>query len=343
MRESIRQTRSYLMELFEKHGYRPRTDLGQNFLIDLNILEYVVSHAKLEQRDLVLEVGAGTGGMTTFLAQNAGHVISVELDRNMYSLASEQTKNYENVTLLNFDALKNKNRFAPKLLEEIEKRLQHPERKCLKLISNLPYSIGTPVISNLVGSDLPWERMVVTIQLELGLKMQAKSQSSDYGSLSVWLQTQAFVKLLKKLPPTVFWPRPQVNSAIVQLVPKPGGKEDILDRPFFLDFLRRLFSQRRKLLRSTVAGMYRKDISKSKVDQILDFLELSTNVRAEEMPPQQLLTLANTIYLVVSGQEEKLQEYLPELPAFTLNKPAANTPAQDNQIITPTNLEENQG
>src|SRR5688572_19629034 len=109
MKDSERQTRTRLMELFEEHGFHPNTRLGQNFLIDLNIIEFVVDQAKLQPHDLILEIGAGTGGMTAFLAQAAGHVIAVEVDEKMYRLASTVTNPYDNVTLLNTDALKNKN------------------------------------------------------------------------------------------------------------------------------------------------------------------------------------------------------------------------------------------
>ncbi|MEZ6051155.1 MAG: rRNA adenine N-6-methyltransferase family protein [Planctomycetaceae bacterium] len=113
----------------------------------------------------------------------------------------------------------------------------------MKLVANLPYSIATPVISNLVATDLDWNRMVVTIQYELGERMRARPSTSHYGSLSVWLQSQCRVKLLKKLGPTVFWPRPQVNSAIMKITPDRGAAAQISDRRFFQDYIRRVFHQ----------------------------------------------------------------------------------------------------
>lgn len=291
------------MDLFEEHGFHPNTRLGQNFLIDLNIIEYVVEQAKLQPHDLVLEIGAGTGGMTAFLAQQAGQVLAVEVDANMHKLASTVTREYENVTILNCDALKNKNHFAPQVLEQIEQKLALDEIRGLKLISNLPYNIATPVVSNLVATDLPWERMVITIQYELGQRMAAKPSRSHYGSLSVWLQSQCRVKLLKRLPPQVFWPRPKVNSAIVQLLPDEFGKAKIADRPFFQDFLRRLFHQRRKYLRSVLVGMYRKQLEKTQIDEILAELDFKEQARAEEEPPQRLVELANRIYANIENTQ----------------------------------------
>ena len=282
------------MRLFERHGFNPRSDLGQNFLIDLNIIEYVVEQGHIQPTDIVLEVGTGTGGMTTFMAQKARHVISVEYDRNMHTLASEATQKYDNITLLNCDALKNKNRLNPVVLEEIDQQLRANPGSHLKLVANLPYNVATPIISNLVASDLPWNRMVVTIQYELGLKMSCKPATSNYGALSVWLQSQCFVKLLKKVGPTVFWPRPKVDSAIVQLTPNPPLKQKIEDRVFFQDFLRRVFQHRRKLMRSTLVGMYSKQLSKTEVDALLEAHGYEREkTRAEELTVPEMIELAN--------------------------------------------------
>lgn len=297
MKEDERQTRSYLMQLFERHGFNPRSDLGQNFLIDLNIIEYVVNKGHIQSNDIVLEVGTGTGGMTTFMAQRAKHVISVEYDQNMYTLATEAIQNYHNVTLLNCDALKNKNALSPTVVSAIEQQLEANPDCQLKLVANLPYNIATPIVSNLVASDLPWDRIVVTIQLELGLKMSCKPSTSNYGALSVWLQSQCFVKLLKTLGPTVFWPRPKVDSAIVQLTPNPPLKNKIRDRAFFQDFLRRVFQHRRKLMRSTLVSMYSKQLSKTEVDAIFLIHEIDKErTRAEELSVQDLIQLANSFH-----------------------------------------------
>ena len=296
MKSADRQTRSYLMDLFAEHGFNPRTDLGQNFLIDLNIIDFIVDEAELTSNDVVLEIGAGTGGMTSFLAQTAAAVISVELDTNMHMLASQIAAPYENVTLLHCDALKNKNHFNSLVLEAIDRELAVDPNRRLKLVANLPYSIATPVISNLVATDLDWNRMVVTIQYELGERMRARPSTSHYGSLSVWLQSQCRVKLLKKLGPTVFWPRPQVNSAIMKITPDRGAAAQISDRRFFQDYIRRVFHQRRKLLRSVLVGMYRKQMPKPEVDELLTSMNLDANARAEELSVETHVDLANRLH-----------------------------------------------
>lgn len=281
------------MQLFERHGFHPRSDRGQNFLIDINIVEYVVRQAHLTRDDVVLEIGAGTGGMTTFMASEAGHVVSVELDSNMHMLASEAVKSFENVTLLGLDALKTKNQFAPEVLAVIDRELRVSPDRRLKLVANLPYNIATPVVSNLVATDLPWDRQIVTIQFELGLRMQARPRTSHYGSLAVWLQSQCDVKMLKKLAPTVFWPRPKVDSAIMRIDPNPRRKAKIDDREFFHKEIRRVFNFRRKFLRSVLCSMYRKELSKPEVDQILNSMGFSPNARAEELDVATHVELSN--------------------------------------------------
>ncbi len=294
------------MSLFRKHGFNPRGDLGQNFLIDLNIIEFIVEEAELTKDDVVLEVGAGTGGMTTFMAIVAGEVVSVEYDNNMHMLASGQTEYLDNVTLLNQDALKNKNQIAPEVLDAVmEKVAEDPKKRSLKLVSNLPYNIATPIISNLVATDLPWSKIVATIQLELAERMIAKPGNSKYGALSVWLQAQCRVKLIKRMPPSVFWPRPKVDSAVVKLTPSVDKASHIIDRDFFHDTVRRLFHHRRKHARGVLCGMFRKQLTKAQVDEVLAEENIGEGGRAEELEVPQLVSLSNRLKNAILRAEGK--------------------------------------
>ncbi|MEY3459197.1 MAG: Ribosomal small subunit methyltransferase [Planctomycetota bacterium] len=293
MKDVQRQTRTHLLDLFRQHGLNPRGDLGQNFLIDVNLIEFVVRHGELSRRDVVLEVGTGTGGMTAFMVREAGHVISVDIDRNMSALAGAAVAGHSNVTLVNEDILKNKNTLSPAVTALLCQQLVAIPNSRLKLVANLPYSVGTPVISNLVASDLPWERMVCTIQWELAEKMCAEAGGSGYGALSVWIQSQASVRILRRLGPKVFWPRPKVDSAIVSIWRDPEGGSRISNRRFFQDFLRRLFSQRRKHLRGVIAGMYRRQLEKPQVDSLLEGLGMRGDERAELLEPAALIRISN--------------------------------------------------
>lgn len=301
MHNPLRQTRSHLMTLFEKQGLHPRGDLGQNFLIDLNLLQSLVREAGLGPDDVVLEVGSGTGGLTTFLAADAGAVVSVEFDPNMYRLACEAASHLPNVTLLNCDALKNKNKLNPVVTEAVSAQLAVAAGRRLKLVANLPYHVGTPVIANLLASDLPWTRMVVTIQLELAQRIMARPSTPDYSALSVFIQSQCRVTLVHKLGPTVFWPRPQVDSAIVRIDPDLEAVSRIQDRAFLQGFLRDIFTQRRKLLRGVLAQMYKQPLGKPRIDELLGELNLPTETRAEELEVVQLVELSNRLRQALEG------------------------------------------
>ena len=316
MRDDVRQTRTHLMELFERHGLHPRTMFGQNFLIDLNVIELIVRSADLSPTDVVLEVGAGTGGMTTYLSTWAGRVVSVEIDRDMYALASEAIAGRTNVRLMNCDALKSKNTLAPEVIEnvraalrEVSKEQGRPPR--LKLVSNLPYSVATPVVSNLIVTDLPWERMVMTIQYELGLRMAAKPSTSHYGSLGVWCQAHGRVDLIRKLGPKVFWPRPGVDSAVVRITREKSRVRRMLDRPFFHDYVRRVFQNRRKTLRSVLVAMYRKDLSKPQIDEFLTDNGLTETSRADTLDVATHIRIANAMIHRLAGHVPLLEDGAP--------------------------------
>jgi 16S rRNA (adenine1518-N6/adenine1519-N6)-dimethyltransferase len=307
MKNEVRQTRSHLMDLFARHGFHPRTDFGQNFLIDLNLVDVLAREGRLGPKDVVLEVGTGTGSLTTQLAAFAAEVITVEIDDRMVKLAHEVIDPLENVTLLHRDALKNKNHFSEEVLELIAERLAEDSGRRLKLVANLPYSIATPIVSNLVATDIDWERIVVTIQWELAERMTAAPSTRDYGALSVWLQAQCHVKTLRRLSPTVFWPRPKVQSAIVRLVPDPVGKRRIIDRVFFQDFLRRGFQQRRKHFRGVLAGMYRKQISKADIDSAMAETGIPEKTRAEQIEVAGLVELGNRLYQRINSHQNDKQ------------------------------------
>src|SRR5947209_13386042 len=253
-----RQTLSYVKSLLDSRGLRPKNKLGQNFLIDLNLLDLIVRTAELDRRDLALEIGTGTGGLTTRIAEHAGAVLSVELDPVIHELARELVGPLPNARLIRADALRTKNDLNPDVLASLAEMRQafHCER--VKLVANLPYAITTPVVGNLLLSDVPVERMVVTVQWEIAERLMAKPGTADYGALAVLVQSLTVVELVRKLSPAVFWPRPLVESAIVKLTPSAAKRghvtEMVSDMRAFRMFLRDLYVHRRKNLRGALAG-----------------------------------------------------------------------------------------
>jgi 16S rRNA (adenine1518-N6/adenine1519-N6)-dimethyltransferase len=287
-----RQTLGYLRDLFEARGIRPKNKLGQNFLIDLNVLDLVVRAAELTGDDLVLEVGSGTGSLTARLAEHAGAVLSVEIDRDFFALTCEATARFDNVLLLRADVLRNKNELNAELLANLAELQERSGRRRYKLVANLPYAVATPVITNLLLSGLSFERMVVMVQEEIAARLLAHPSTKDYGALAVLVQSLADVTPVRRhLPPAVFWPRPKVASSIVCLRPNPAKRAAVGEVKRFRVFLRDLYTQRRKNLRGALAGMPNGRHEKAEVDQKLAELSLEGTVRAEDLDVETHLRL----------------------------------------------------
>jgi 16S rRNA (adenine1518-N6/adenine1519-N6)-dimethyltransferase len=277
-----KQTVSFLQQRFREIGFEPYSKHGQNFLIDLNLLDLIVRVADLQPHDVVLEVGTGTGSLTVRLAERAAAVVTVEIDPHLAQLAQEQWDDASNVVLLQQDVLRNKNNLDSRVLETVKAQMAALPGARFKLVANLPYSVATPIISNLLSSDLPPDSMTVTIQKELADRIVAVPRTKDYGSLSLWVQCQCHAWIARELAPSVFWPRPKVHSAIVQIVLDPQMRANVGNLEQFHAYVRGVFLHRRKFLRSALLGAF-KQLDKPAVDQALAQLKLGPEARAEEL------------------------------------------------------------
>ena len=295
MSAAPRQTASFLMKRFREVGLEPDKRRGQNFLIDLNLLEILAMEADINDRDVVLEVGTGLGSLTALMAPRAAAVVTVEIDAHLQQLASEVLDGFDNVTLLRHDALKNKNNLHPAIIETIQAKLAEDPDRQLKLAANLPYCIATPIISNLLSTPFVPVSMTVTIQKELGDRIVAKPHTKDYSALSIWIQAQCDAQILRSLPPQVFWPRPRVDSVIVQIVTNLERRAKIPDLEFFHTFVRSMFFHRRKFLRSVLVAAMKGQLTKPQVDAILEAQELGPTARAEELDVDRMLSLCEAV------------------------------------------------
>ncbi|MDR1960210.1 MAG: 16S rRNA (adenine(1518)-N(6)/adenine(1519)-N(6))-dimethyltransferase RsmA [Planctomycetaceae bacterium] len=289
------QTRSYLMKRFAVIGIHPRAKLGQNFLIDLNLLRLLYDSAQLEENDVVLEVGTGTGSLTGLMSNTAAKVVTVEIDQVMHQLAREELQDRTNIRFIQGDILKNKNRLNQEVLEVIREELASVPNSRFKLVANLPYCVATPLMSNLLLTDFPPFSMTVTIQKELADRITAKPSTKDYSALSLWMQSQNKCRIIRIMPPSVFWPRPKVNSAILQMVYDQKLRNRIPDLPFFHRFCREIFLHRRKFLRSVLISMLKGKLEKSDVDNIMIHHHFDASTRADALSTATLLKLSETI------------------------------------------------
>jgi 16S rRNA (adenine1518-N6/adenine1519-N6)-dimethyltransferase len=302
---SEKQTLSFLLRRFQQAGIEPRTDLGQNFMIDMNLQRVLLEAAHIGPDDVVLEVGTGTGGLTTQMAPLAAAVISVEVDRDLHQLAGEELYQFTNVTLLHTDVLAAKSRIEPAVLAAVQRELDVSPQRRFKLVANLPYNIATPLVSNLLALDRPPGTMTITVQKEVADRMVARPGVKEYAALAIWIQSQCRAEIVRVLPPSVFWPRPKVSSAFVQITLEetlrerhfPGG---MADRAFFHEFVRALFCHRRKILRSELLSSQkqcnaRNPLNKAQIDELLACQGLDPTLRAERLTIEEMLRLCEAV------------------------------------------------
>jgi len=297
------QTISYLARRFSEAGIRLNTRHGQNFLIDLNLLRLLVERANLGPNDVVLEVGTGTGALTALVAPSAAAVVTVEIDPQLQQIAREELYGLTNVVLLRHDALKNKSNLDPRVMSAIREQLAAGPDRQLKLVANLPYSVATPILANLLASSIVPQSMTVTIQKEVADRIAASPGTKDYGALSVWIQSQCRVELVRILSPTVFWPRPKVHSAIIHIELDPQLRGRIPDLEFFHNFVRSLFFHRRKFLRSVLHSALKDRLDKPAIDEILAQTGLSPECRADQLTVETILGLSEAARAMLLEKE----------------------------------------
>ncbi len=288
------QTKKEIQATLQDSGLRPRKQLGQNFLIDGNLMRRLVETAQISKEDLVIEVGGGTGGLTDLLVQEAGQVVTVELDQNLQPILLDRFEDQSNFTLIAGDALEKKYRLHPELIAAIEKHntdeggsgTSDVNVGGVKLVANLPYQIATPLVMNLLIDYPQVKRLVFTVQAEVGERITANPNSKAYGPLSIVSQTLCNIETVTKLPPHVFWPRPTIDSVMLKM--------ELLDPPIedfafedrneirrFSSLVRKTFEHRRKTIRSAL-GYVIDDSQREKICDRIDSTRRPESFTIEE-------------------------------------------------------------
>ncbi|MCD8238926.1 MAG: 16S rRNA (adenine(1518)-N(6)/adenine(1519)-N(6))-dimethyltransferase RsmA [Clostridiales bacterium] len=258
--------------IIDRYGFSFKKNFGQNFLIDQRVLDKIIAAGDIQADDVVLEIGPGIGTLTQAIARKAKTVIAVEIDRTLIPLLEDVLSDFDNIRLINEDILK----------VDI-KALSEEYGRPLKIISNLPYYITTPVIMNILEKEAPVSSIVVMIQKEVAMRMQAAPGTKDYGSLSVVTAYFADCYLAANVPRNCFIPRPNVDSAVISLKPYDKKPYETADREGFFKFVKAAFSMRRKTLVNCIGSSGDFDLTKEEFSEILKKAGYDERIRGEAL------------------------------------------------------------
>jgi 16S rRNA (adenine1518-N6/adenine1519-N6)-dimethyltransferase len=285
------QTKRQIQQLLTSAGIRPNKRLGQHFLIDLNLMRLLIEAADIQKNDVVLEVGCATGSLTEGLAQRAGKVIAVELDKTLVEIAKKQLAKAENVEILCVDILENKNTINQTVIKMLETAHKKHSGRIL-LVANLPYNVAAPVVLNLVKGPAIVDAVYVTVQKEVADRMRSEPDSGDYGILSILLSATGAVKIIRAIKPAAFWPSPQVDSAMVGFVHQKEKVDKIKDMSLFGEIVKLFMSHRRKMLKSCIksAGGRLAEINWT---EIFESCSIDSTLRPGQLSPQDYIAIAN--------------------------------------------------
>lgn len=280
--------------ILEKYGFSFKKSLGQNFLVDLNILEKIVRAAELTPESGVIEIGPGIGSLTEQLLRNSGKVVAFEIDKRLIPILEETLAPYPNKKIVNQDILK------ANVQAVIEKEFQGFQD--LMVVANLPYYVTTPIIMKLLEEKLPIRGMVVMLQKEVAERMAAKPSTKEYGSLSIAVQYYTEAELVMTVPKTVFIPQPNVDSAVVRLTVRKEPPVQVNDEAFFFQVIKTCFAQRRKTLLNNLTNHFGKE-KKESVLVALRGAEIDPAARGEALSIEQFARLASALNKSFSYEE----------------------------------------
>lgn len=267
--------------IMKKYKIKANKSLGQNFLINQNVVDKIVESSQITKNDLVIEIGPGLGTLTKELLEKAGKVICIELDKKMIKILTDRFSLYENFEVIHEDVLR------IHLNKIIKEEKEKNEFQSAKIVANLPYYITTPIIMKVIEDDLPVNKVVIMVQKEVGDRLKASPGTRDYGSFTVFLDYYFEVHKLLDVSRNVFLPKPNVDSIVVEFVRK-KDRLTLIDEKFFFQFVRDCFKQKRKNLRNNL-----KQYDLEILEQLFRSYGFCLQDRAEQIPLEVYVSIAN--------------------------------------------------
>lgn len=287
-KEKAIATPSKTKEYLNKYGFTFKKSLGQNFIIDVNILSNIIKSAGITTSIGAIEIGPGMGALTEQLAQHANRVVAFEIDQRLKPVLNDTLSDYDNVEIIFQDVLKTDigqviaNHFMP--------------GQVIKIVANLPYYVTTPILMHILMAQLPIESITVMIQKEVADRMAAQPNSKSYGSLSIAVQYYTEAKVILNVPKTVFMPQPNVDSAVLHLDLRTKPPVHVENESYFFALVQASFAQRRKTLRNNLCRYFKDKLTKDKVEAILTKANIDGSRRAESLLIEEFAQLANLFY-----------------------------------------------
>lgn len=276
-------------EILGKYGFSFKKSLGQNFLIDPNILRNITEFAGLSKDTAAIEIGPGIGALTEHLARTSGKVVAFEIDQRLIPILGDTLSPYDNVKIINEDVLEAD---VKAIIDE-----EFAGYEDIMVVANLPYYVTTPIILKLLMERLPIRGICVMLQKEVGARISAKPGTKEYGSLSIAIQYYTEAEMVMTVPKTVFMPQPNVDSAVIRLTKREKPPVDVIDEDFFFTVTRSSFAQRRKTILNNLTSQL--PGGKEKKEHILEALSNSgvePTRRGETLSIKEYGALSDALY-----------------------------------------------
>lgn len=268
----------------EKHNFKFSKSLGQNFLIDDNVIDKILNGARLSEGDNIIEVGPGIGTLTREMGKIADKVVAIEIDKSLIPILKETLGEFDNIEVVNNDILKVN-------IEELVK--EKFDNKPIKLVANLPYYITTPIVMKFLEENIPVTDIVVMVQKEVADRMNAKPSTKDYGALSVAVQYYCDTEIVAKAPRHMFIPQPNVDSTVIGLHVREEKKYNVDNEDIFFKTVKASFGQRRKTLLNSLGGLG--FLNKDEIKEVLKQSNIDEKRRGETLMIEEFATLSNVI------------------------------------------------